>query len=195
MPSSIFAAKKGREKLGDDISWMRLPELFKGRALTLVGPQRVEIAGRAESYAQEYLVAAMNCLSGCPKLLEKIFEGQSVSPFGIYLLRIYQESVWKYIIIDDYIPVIRTPSSPRPAFLSVKVPEEGPVDVWPFLLEKAYANYYSRYEALQLGGLIDFVEELAGTPSRKIQLRTEGGRKKEKMSEEDTVKALQQARK
>lgn len=69
MPSSIFAAKKGREKLGDDISWMRVSDLFKGRGLTLVGPQRVEVTRREDSYAQEYLVSAMNCLSGCPKLL------------------------------------------------------------------------------------------------------------------------------
>ena len=168
---------------------MRLPELFKGRSLSLVGPQRVEITRRADSYAQEYLVSAINCLSVCPKLLERIFEGQSLSPFGIYLLRIYQESVWKYIIIDDYVPVIKTPS-PRPAFLSLKVPEDGPVDIWPFLLEKAYANYYSQYEAMTLGSVIDFVEELAGTPSRRIQLRTEGGRKKDKMTEEDTMKAI-----
>jgi hypothetical protein len=64
------------------------------------------------------------------------------------------------------------------------------VDIWPFLLEKAYANYYSRYEALQVGTLLDFVEELTGTPSRRIQLRTEGGRKKDRMSEEETAQAV-----
>jgi hypothetical protein len=43
--------------------------------------------------------------------------------------------------------------------------------------------------------LLDVVEELSGTPSRRIQLRTEGGRKKERMSEEETAEALVQVKK
>ena len=31
-----------------------------------------------------------------------------------------------------------------PAFLNIKN-QEGVIDIWPFLLEKAYANYYSSY--------------------------------------------------
>jgi hypothetical protein len=120
----------------------------------VVGKQRVEVTRSEGSYSSEYFVGAMNCLAASGKLLERIFEGQGVNLFGVYLLRIYQESGWKYIIVDDYIPVIKSPSSSRPAFLSVRIPEEGPIDLWPFLLEKAYANYYSRYEALQLGSLV-----------------------------------------
>ncbi len=43
-----------------------------------------------------------------------------------------------------------------PAFVNVNA--EGTIPIWPFLLEKAYANYYARYEALQHGNLIDFAE-------------------------------------
>lgn len=71
--ASLFAAKKGREKIGEDVSWMRLSELFKGKNLRLAGGQRVEVIREDGSYAQEFLVGAMNCLAGCPKLLEKIF--------------------------------------------------------------------------------------------------------------------------
>jgi hypothetical protein len=57
------------------------------------------------------------------------------------------------------------------------------IDIWPFLLEKAYANYYSKYEALQHGNIIEFAEEIAGSPSKKIQLKSESNRKREKISE------------
>lgn len=60
----------------------------------------------------------------------------------------------------------------RPAYLDVRVPHGAPIDIWPFLLEKAYANYYSSYEALQSGNIVDFIEELAGTPSEKIRLKS-----------------------
>ena len=34
----------------------------------------------------------------------------------------------------------------EPAFISVQSnSKEKSVDIWPFLLEKAYANYYARY--------------------------------------------------
>ena len=35
-----------------------------------------------------------------------MFENQSISPYGIYLVKIFQDNSWKYIIIDDYIPVL-----------------------------------------------------------------------------------------
>ena len=83
---------------------------------------------------------------GSPRLLERIFEDQSVNQFGIYIIKIYQENIWKYIIVDDYIPVKKGDNGKmEPAFLDIRVPKEGPLDIWPFLLEKAYANYYSSY--------------------------------------------------
>lgn len=75
------------------------------------------------------------------------------------------------------------------------MPKEDPVDIWPFLLEKAYANYYSRYEALQHGNVVEFAEEISGSPSRKIQLKSESNRKKERISEEDMEKSLQKLKK
>lgn len=50
--SSLFAAKKGREKIGEEVSWMRISELFKSRNLTVVGKQRVEVKREEGSYAQ-----------------------------------------------------------------------------------------------------------------------------------------------
>jgi hypothetical protein len=40
--------------------------------------------------------------------------------------------------------------------------------VWPFLLEKAYANYYSCYENLCYGNTIDFLSELTGAPYSEL---------------------------
>ena len=34
-----------------------------------------------------------------------MFEITKQCEFGIYLVKIFQENVWKYVIIDDYIPV------------------------------------------------------------------------------------------
>jgi hypothetical protein len=64
-----------------------------------------------------------------------MFENQPINPFGIYLIKIYQECVWKYIIVDDYIPVLKTKDGVIvPAFTTVKTAPDSPIDIWPFLL-------------------------------------------------------------
>jgi hypothetical protein len=102
-----------------------------------------------------------------------MFEGQVVSKEGIYFVKIHmtQQSIWKYVIVDDYVPVIvnkklplperHLPDNVVPAFLSVHSPDNR-LDLWPFLLQKAYAKYYSTYDSLGNGNIYDFVEELAG---------------------------------
>jgi len=67
------------------------------------------------------------------------------------------------VIVDDLIPCVCKKGKGRyediyqPVFLNVMSKEgEAPL-LWPFLLEKAYANYYSSYENLCHGNSIDFV--------------------------------------
>ena len=88
-----------------------------------------------DSYSEDYLAGAFNSLMGSPKMLQKIFEEQNINQFGIYIVKIYQQSVWKYIIIDDYIPVKKGDNGKmEPAFIDVRVPKDGAIDIWPFLL-------------------------------------------------------------
>ena len=57
----------------------------------------------------------------------------------------------------------------RPAFLDV-VPKGDKIELWPFLLQKAYAKYYSTYDSLANGNTIDFLEEVTGTFAEKIEV-------------------------
>lgn len=57
-----------------------------------------------------------------------------------------------------------------PLFLNVTGPETSPVELWPFLLEKAFANYYSSYENLCYGNAIDFISQLTGVAYKELQL-------------------------
>ncbi len=69
---------------------------------------KITIFRDKNSYASEYIVTALNAIKNNEELLGKIFENQEVNDYGIYLLKIFQESGWKYIIIDDFIPVMRS---------------------------------------------------------------------------------------
>jgi hypothetical protein len=54
-------------------------------------------------------------------------------------------------VIDDYIPVYKSDKKFIPAFVNSVSTNPNHVQLWPFLLQKAYAKYYSNYECLDLG--------------------------------------------
>lgn len=59
-----------------------------------------------------------------------------------------------------------------PAFVNVEKAEGNTsdvVEIWPYLLEKAYAAYYSKYQALKYGNEQDFVAELTGVPYKFVK--------------------------
>ena len=64
------------------------------------------------------------------------------------------------------------PENVRPAFLDVKT-AGNVVELWPFLLQKAYAKYYSTYDSLANGNTLDFLEEITGTLAEKMALKAE----------------------
>ena len=44
-----------------------------------------------------------------------------------------------------------------PAFIDVDGESSEGIEVWPHLLEKAFAHYYSAYELLRFGNAVDFL--------------------------------------
>ena len=67
--------------------------------------------------ASDYFVFALNCLKGNTQILRKMFEAQKINSHGLYLVKIFQANVWKYIMIDDYIPVVEEKGKFKPAFV------------------------------------------------------------------------------
>lgn len=64
------------------------------------------------------------------------------------------------MIIDDYIPVKDVNGEYIPLYLNfteLSRYKHDDIEIWPFLLEKAYANYYSNYESLHYGNTLDYI--------------------------------------
>ena len=82
-----------------------------------------------------------------------MFESQKYNPLGIYYVKINQNNGWKYVIVDDYIPVYISPDNKNEeiAYLSIKSHSQTQVDIWPLILQKAYAKFYSTYDCLDKG--------------------------------------------
>ena len=88
---------------------------------------------------------------------------------NLYVLRFYKNFKWRYVIIDDRLPVFRGNCSPvfgRCSSLH---------ELWVPLIEKAYAKLHGCYETLISGFLDDGLTDLTGLVSTKMKLHDNNG--------------------
>ena len=60
----------------------------------------------ASDLCPEYLIKGFNTVHTNRLVMRNLFESQQANPEGIYFVKIFHNNVWKYEMIDDYIPVV-----------------------------------------------------------------------------------------
>ena len=95
---------------------------------------------------------------------------------GLYVIRIFKNFTWIYVIVDERIPIDLKPIdskgkelAPRPVFGRCRSKHE----LWVPLIEKAYAKMHGCYENLISGYVDEGVQELTGMQPEKILIRNE----------------------
>ena len=176
--SSVYF-KRGQTTYGD-IKWVRLGELYRGYKLGIYTCDRLKKSMIQRGVADiPYMVTCLNALDHSPRCLERVFEEQAVNEVGLYCLRIFVNGIWRYVMVDDFVPTVTVNKKQEPLFLKV-VPNKVYLNIWPFLVQKAYAKVYGSYEALLNGNLLDFMNELTGasveilplnSPNASLQLK------------------------
>lgn len=78
-------------------------------------------------------------------MLDKIFKVNKINKAGIYCVSLFVDGVETEIVLDDYLPC--HPESGLPLFASSLI--EG--ELWPCLLEKAWAKLHRSYCMARLG--------------------------------------------
>tara|TARA_B110000208_G_scaffold116850_1_gene143144 strand:+ start:3205 stop:4359 length:1155 start_codon:yes stop_codon:yes gene_type:complete len=58
---------------------------------------------------------------------------QEANPEGIYAVRFWRDGAWRIVVVDDYIPVLVTPTSRDFVFAS---PAKGTAEIWCIICEK-----------------------------------------------------------
>jgi hypothetical protein len=86
---------------------------------------------------------------------------------GLFILRIYKNFNWIYVIIDERIPV--NISTRKPIFGCCTNPHE----MWVALIEKAYAKLHGCYGNLISGYIDEGIQELTGFQPEKVLIRNE----------------------
>ena len=102
---------------------------------------------------------------------------------GLYVIRIYKDFTWVYVIIDSRIPVDK--KTRLPCFGRCKTEAEAkakepldpamiqPSEFWVSLIEKAYAKMHGCYGNLISGYIDEAIQELTGFQPEKILIRNE----------------------
>lgn len=82
---------------------------------------------------------------------------------GAYILKFWASSCWIYVIIDDMLPYARDDK-----LLLGQSEDEN--ELWPAMIEKAYAKLYGSYKEIE-GGKVSYVlAELTGGLGEEITL-------------------------
>lgn len=86
---------------------------------------------------------------------------------GLYVIRIFKNFQWIYVLIDERIPV--DINTRLPVFGKCRSVHE----LWVPLIEKAYAKLHGCYENLVSGYVDEGIQELTGMQAEKILIRNE----------------------
>jgi len=86
---------------------------------------------------------------------------------GLYVIRIFKDFQWIYVIVDDRVPV--SLKTGLPVFGRCQAAHE----LWVPIIEKAYAKLHGCYENLVSGYVDEGIQELTGMQPEKILIRNE----------------------
>ena len=129
---------------------------------------------RQGSLGDCYLLSAMSIIAHSrPELIKKIFHPESrVYRFeGMYSIMLYSGKSPEIITIDDKFFV--NPSSKTHAFTQLctdAITNER--EIWPLLVEKAYAKFHGSYSAIEGGLVHTALEELTNGSGSSFSLRS-----------------------
>lgn len=160
--NSSLNINDGREQ---EIIWLRLSDIdFKNSGDNEATKVHVLFDGRIEvsdisqgSLGDCWLLAAFATLCERPAFILACFVTRTFNYRGKYTIRLFDKKLGRFIhvSIDDYVPCHK--DTKEPIFTNLVKNE-----IWPLLLEKAYAKYEGSYGAIEGGNPIVALKTLTG---------------------------------
>ena len=150
------------------IVWVRTTELGYSK----VGAPIFPIDAAASDIVQGefpdcFFIAAVSSLARHVERIKNLFLSKTVSAHGVYAFQFFQQGRWMSVLIDDYIPCFSKGSNKKyiPLFATCR---RG--NMWPALLEKAYAKLYGSFAAIKGGNISEALMDLTGCPVEDFSL-------------------------
>jgi hypothetical protein len=152
-----------------------------------IGPEQVQQGAIGNCW----FLSALAVVAEKPYLVQKLLPHKRLNPVGVYQVNLCLDGVWQDIIIDSHLPVIYRDISDMKNNTSSRKKREGiPVldqpgiiavpafcatpegQLWPALVEKAYAKAHGSYQQLSGGFIAEGLSDLTGAPCETILFDT-----------------------
>jgi len=114
-----------------------------------------------------YFLCALSALAERPRLIDRLFDVDFVNPYGFYAIWLNINGIWKHIILDDYLP---SKSFGNGQYLH-PFAQTSENEIWPMLMEKAYAKAYGSYKRIDGGDPVSALRDLTGAPCMRFKLK------------------------
>jgi len=102
-----------------------------------------------------------------PGALEELFVTDTINTAGAYTVKFYVQGMPAYVTVDDWIPVTGTGSDAKPVYASSM--HEG--EIWPMIMEKAWAKLVGSYEAIEGGSNWWTMTQMTNDPVERVMFR------------------------
>ena len=127
-----------------------------------------------------YFLSALACLAQRPELIKRLFVGptaadltNTISQFSCYQINLCKDGKWTIYTIDDMLPFLNG---------HLAYTKGARMQLWPALLEKAFAKAHGSYGALVSGQCSEALSILTGSPTDSFQLCSPGAPVSEHLS-------------
>lgn len=141
-----------------DLQWARALEVLGEEEFSLfndITPQNI-IQGRLEN---DYMLCALAAIAERPALIRRLFDTDRPSQEGLYSIWLNIAGCWQQIVVDDFFPIEIHGNACEFAFTRTNEDE-----IWPLILEKAYAKAYGSYDLISGGDVMHTLRDFTGAP-------------------------------
>jgi hypothetical protein len=109
-----------------------------------------------------YYLSALIAMASKGTKIPDLFLNKKISRAGCYAVKFWRKGEWRYVIVDDRQALLGN-RNPMFAWGRRHV-------IWPALLEKAYAKYYSSYSSIVAGQIADALMDISGPHAATEQI-------------------------
>ncbi|GAB6033052.1 hypothetical protein CHUAL_012668 [Chamberlinius hualienensis] len=146
-------------------TWIRPKDVIPNPVFVTDGPSQFDIV--PGKLGDRWFVSCLGCLYLTRGLFYRVvpadqsFDDENYA--GIFRFRIWWCGEWLEVTVDDRLPTVNN----RLVFVQAQHSNQ----MWPALLEKAYAKLHGSYEALKYGCSLDGLADLTGGITESINVR------------------------
>eukprot|EP00943_MAST-04B_sp_MAST-4B-sp1_P000267 g267.t1 len=164
-------AREGYGKLPVADSWRRGQQINRSRDGNKLKYQVFRGACSAEDIQQGslgdcYFLSALAVVATRQDIINKIFVSKETNDIGVYQIRLCLDGAWQIVTVDSLFPITKN------GVLAYADGSRG--QLWPAIIEKAFAKIYGSYAAIESGTCIEALQILTGAPCFRVVLDNEG---------------------